>query len=435
MTEINIFWYRRDLRIDDNVGLYKALKGKYPVQPIFIFDKTILNELPKNDARVSFIYKTISELKDEFRAFGSDLLVLHDRPIDAFKWITENFNIQHVITNRDYEPYALQRDKEIKDFLESKGIEFHTFKDQVIFETNEIIKSDGKPYVVYTPYSKQWLAQFDPKLHLPIEKKSLEIRNLHQCDASILPSLEKLGFEVSDQQVRPIHLTKEFINEYPNTRNIPSKANGTSDASVHLRFGTVGIRTLLQKSLDSNNNIYLKELIWREFFMQILWHFPHTVSQAFRPEYDRIEWLNDTSLFEKWKNGNTGYPMVDAGMRELNETGYMHNRVRMVTASFLCKHLLIEWRWGEHYFAEKLLDFELSSNVGNWQWASGSGVDAAPYFRIFNPESQLTRFDPDLKYIKKWVPEYGTKSYPQPIVEHKYARERCLETYKKALNS
>lgn len=433
-NNFNIFWYRRDLRIEDNIGLFKALQGKFPVVPIFIFDQDILHQLPKEDARVTFLHETLDKIKVQFKNLNSDLWVIFGKPLEVFKTITKNHEVKNVITNRDYEPYALERDTAIKAFLESVNVGFFTFKDQVIFETNEVVKTDGNPYVVYTPYSKLWLEKIKTTKVEPVNP-SPYFNNLKKFEAPPLPKLEEMGFTKSSIKVIPYHIEATLIEKYQTTRNFPALKEGTSNLSPHLRFGTIGIRSLVKKALIAKNNTFLKELIWREFFMQILWHFPQTPKKAFKPIYDRIEWNNNETDFQHWKNGTTGYPLVDAGMRQLNKTGYMHNRVRMLVASFLCKHLLIDWRWGEAYFAEKLLDYEMSSNVGNWQWAAGSGVDAAPYFRIFNPTTQIEKFDKDYQYIKMWVPEVHTLNYAKPIVEHKWARERCLNTYKQALNA
>jgi deoxyribodipyrimidine photo-lyase len=427
---IGIFWFRRDLRLEDNIALYQALNSNLKILPIFIFDHTILEKLEKNDARVSFIYDLLSQIQEKLAKNGKSLAVFYGNPIDIFKkLITEN-NVSVVFANRDYEPKARERDKEIYYFLQEKNIEFKSFKDQVIFEKAEIIKDNGTPYQVFTPYSKRWIEQAK-KLTYEI---NTEIAYEHFTNHKYpFLSLQEIGFEKSNILVKPFIFSDKLIQNYEETRNIPS-LDSTSYLSPHLRFGSVSIRFLVQKAIQFENRGFLNELIWREFFMQILWHFPHTVDKSFKPVYDNIIWKNDEAKFVKWCEGKTGYPMVDAGMRQLNATGYMHNRVRMIVASFLCKHLLIDWRWGEAYFAQKLLDFELSSNVGNWQWAAGSGVDAAPYFRIFNPSEQQKKFDPKESYIKKWIPEYGTAYYLKPIVDHKTARDLCLETYKKALN-
>ena len=430
--EVNIFWFRRDLRLEDNVGFFKALHGKFPVIPLFIFDAHILDELPENDARVTFIHQQLEQLKMQFREHGGDLLVLHSTPEAAFEALLKTYKVQHVITNRDYEPYALSRDTEIEAFLSEKNIGLHTFKDHVIFEKDEILKGDGSPYVVYTPYSKTWRAALDPGKHLRDHDSAGLMNRLLQIEGLHFPSLEELGFVTSEIKVPDYIVSNSLIDNYEKTRNFPDR-DGTSHLGPHLRFGTVRVRKMVRKALDSSNDVFLKELIWREFFIQILYHFPHTVDKAFKPKYDRIPWRKNEEDFQRWKEGKTGYPLVDAGMRQLNATGYMHNRVRMLVASFLCKHLLIDWRWGEAYFAEKLLDYEQASNVGNWQWASGSGVDAAPYFRIFNPITQVDKFDKDKKYIKTWVEEYETDSYCKEIIEHKTGRERALRTYKEAL--
>ncbi len=432
--KVSIFWFRRDLRLDDNVGFLAALKGNYPVMPIFIFDSEILEKLPTNDPRVNFIHDTLQKMRSELQdQHGSSIAILKGKPIDVFKELLKEHNISEVFTNRDYEPYALERDTEIENLLGKSDIPFHTFKDQVIFEKNEVVKDDGDPYVVFTPYKRKWKEGFSEKEHLNIHYTSQYLKNL--IEHSRLPnlSLSEIGFEASDIKVHDYDVTPTLIENYEDTRNFPAMENGTSRLGPHLRFGTVSIRKMMKKALAEKNEVFWSELVWREFFMQILWHFPHTVTDAFKSKYDRIPWRNNEEEFEKWKNGQTGYALVDAGMRELNATGYMHNRVRMLVASFLCKHLLIDWRWGEAYFAEKLMDYEMSSNVGNWQWAAGSGVDAAPYFRIFNPMTQIDKFDKQKKYIHKWVPELEKSTYPDKMVDHKEARERCLSTYKEAL--
>lgn len=427
---MTIFWFRRDLRLEDNHGLFEALSNSEAVLPIFIFDKTILDELPKDDPRVTFIHESLSEINSKLKKIDKSLAVFHGTPDEIFKKLIAENEMKSVYTNHDYEPYALKRDKELKSFFEDKNVEFKTFKDQVVFETNEVVKDDGTPYVVYTPFSNKWKEKLKNN---PIENYNSEgLLKKFSTHSYPFLSLKDIGFKESEIKVKPYDISKKVIENYNETRNFPA-IDKTSYASVHLRFGTISVRKLVQYAAKFQEETYLKELIWREFFMQILWHFPHTVHQSFRPKYDAIKWKNDEKLFEKWCKGKTGYPMVDAGMRQLNKTGYMHNRVRMVVASFLTKHLLIDWRWGETYFAQKLLDYEQSSNVGNWQWAAGSGVDAAPYFRIFNPTEQVKKFDKDLKYIKKWVPELETLQYVEPIVDHKTARELCLKTYKEAV--
>ncbi len=428
---MNIFWFRRDLRLNDNCGLFEALIAGQKVLPIFIFDQEILSKLPKDDARVSFIHQELENIHHQLKKIGSSLTVCVGKPKDIFNSLSEKHQIETVFCNHDYEPYAIQRDLEIKELLRSKNINFKTFKDQVIFERNEITKKDGTPYKVYTPYSKKWLESFEYKgIHFFPSEDHLTMCIEENTDQ--FPTLEEIGFKKSSIKVASYTATSELIDTYEATRNYPVK-NSTSKLGTHLRFGTVSVRKMVDKASKSNNITFLKELIWREFFMQILWHFPQTIKKSFKPKYDRILWKNNENDFDAWCKGETGYPLVDAGMRELNTTGFMHNRVRMLVGSFLCKHLLIDWRWGEAYFAEKLHDYEQSSNIGNWQWVAGCGVDAAPYFRIFNPTTQIQKFDKDLHYIKKWVPEFQEVTYPSPIVEHKFARERCLKTYKEAL--
>jgi deoxyribodipyrimidine photo-lyase len=433
--KICVFWFRRDLRLDDNVGFLEALKGDYPVLPIFIFDEQILSKLPKDDARLTFIHETLQNMRTLLQEENnSSLAMFYGTPLNVFESLTREYEIMSVFTNRDYEPYAKERDEKISDFLTKKDIIFKTFKDQVIFEKSEIVKDDGEPYVVYTPYKNKWQEHFNADKDLEIHYTNQYLSNLIQNSRLPNLSLTDIGFEKSKIVVPEYDVSPTLIENYEDTRNYPAKENGTSHLGPHLRFGTVSVRKMMKKAIIENNKVFWSELIWREFFMSILYHFPHTTNNSFRPKYDRIVWRNNEEEFEKWKNGKTGYLLVDAGMRQLNETGYMHNRVRMLVASFLCKHLLIDWRWGETYFAEKLLDYELSSNVGNWQWAAGSGVDAAPYFRIFNPMTQVDKFDKKKEYIKKWISEYGTETYPEKMVDHKMARERCLATYKAAVS-
>ena len=432
-SPINIFWFRRDLRLDDNIGFYEALKSDLPVLPIFIFDSEILDKLPKDDARVTFIHETLQTMRQTLQdEYNSSIAIYHGKPLDIYKQLVKDYDISTVFTNRDYEPYATKRDGEIEDFLSTNAIVFKTFKDQVIFEKDEVVKKDGNPYVVYTPYSRTWLDNFNDN-DLEIYDTLSYLDNL--VDHTRLPnlSLSDIGFQKSLQDIKPYEVTPTLIQEYEATRNFPAKDN-TSRLGPHLRFGTVSVRKMIKIAMAEENITFMKELIWREFFMQILWHFPHTKDQSFKSKYDRIEWRNNEDEFITWCEGKTGYPLVDAGMRQLNETGFMHNRVRMLVGSFLCKHLLIDWRWGEAYFAEKLHDYEMASNVGNWQWVAGSGVDAAPYFRIFNPTTQIDKFDKEKNYIKKWIKEYGTENYPKKMVDHKEARERCLETYKAAVS-
>jgi len=431
-SPLTIFWFRRDLRLDDNAGLYRALKSDNPVLPVFIFDKEILDKLEdRGDARVTFIYQTIEAINKELHQYGSSLLVLYDKAEHAWDHILKTYNVASVYTNLDYEPYAKQRDDAIAQKLKEYNIAFKTFKDQVIFDRDEVIKDDGSPYTVYTPYQRKWHAKLKPFYLKPYPTKKY-FSKLVRIDALPTPSLKEMGFEKSDLPI-PGQQYENVIKDYAQKRDFPG-INGTSHIGLHLRFGTVSIRQLAATANSYPEKTWLNELVWREFYMMILHHFPQTMDHAFRPEYDRIKWVNDEAQFEAWCGGQTGFPLVDAGMRELNATGYMHNRVRMVVASFLAKDLLIDWRWGERYFARKLLDYEMASNVGGWQWSAGCGTDAAPYFRIFNPDSQLKKFDPEFKYIKKWVPEYADFSkYPKPIIDHAFARERCLKVFKEAL--
>lgn len=430
---LNIFWFRRDLRLDDNVGFYNALKADKPVLPIFIFDKEILNELPEDDARVTFIFDTLQSMRKTLQdERDSSIAMFYSTPKEVFKKLVEDYEIDTVFTNHDYEPYAKTRDTEIEELLAKNNINFKTFKDQVIFEKDEVVKQDGDPYVVYTPYMRTWKENFK-NYDLNIYYTNEYLDNLVKNTRLPNVSLSDMGFKTSSQKIADYTVTPTLIQEYEDKRNFPAK-DATSKLGPHLRFGTVSVRKMVKKAIAEKNEIFWQELIWREFFMQILWHYPKTQTKAFKSKYDNIKWRNNKEEFEAWKTGNTGYPLVDAGMRELNKTGFMHNRVRMLVGSFLCKHLLIDWRWGEAYFAEKLHDYEMASNVGNWQWVAGSGVDAAPYFRIFNPTTQIDKFDKDHKYIKKWVPEYQELTYAQPIVDHKAARERCLKVYKEAVS-
>ena len=432
MNKINIFWFRRDLRLHDNHGLSKATHDNLKVIPIFIFDTTITSLLASNDRRINFIYDNLLEIDSELnKKYKSNLNVFQGKPYDIFKNLMENYSIKNVYTNNDYEPYAINRDESIKELLSYNGINFKSYKDQVIFEKNEIVKDDGNPYVVYTPFMKKWKTKLNEDITLLDEKKILN--NFYQEAISNLLKLSDYGFVENESKIEAFKLNKEIVINYAERRNFPY-LNSTSKIGPYLRFGSVSIRKIVSGLLRGfKEDTFLKELIWREFFMQILYHFPHTAKDSFKSKYDKIVWLNEEKAFESWKNGNTGYPLIDAGMNELNLTGFMHNRVRMITASFLCKHLLIDWRWGEKYFAEKLNDYEMASNVGNWQWASGSGVDAAPYFRIFNPHTQILKFDNKREYINKWV-DVNSSDYPNEIIEHKFARDRCLNTYKKYLD-
>ena len=425
--QVSFFWFRRDLRLEDNVGLFHALKSKYTVIPLFIFDDAILDSLPYNDPRVGFIYENLSKINTQLLKIESALLVKKGKTLAVWELLLTEFDIKEVFFNKDYEPYAIKRDSAICELLETNNAIPFSFKDQVIFEEKEITKADGLPYTVYTPFKNKWLEKY--KSMAPVlEYDATDVfSNFHKCDF-VFPSLEQIGFEKSPIKVKPHNL--KFIANYQDIRDFPA-LDQTSYLSPHLRFGTVSIRKLVNWAFHKND-VFLSELIWREFFMQILFSFPKVVTQNFKTAYDGIKWRNNEADFQRWCSGTTGYPMVDAGMRQLNETGYMHNRVRMVAASFLCKHLLIQWQWGEAYFAEKLLDYDMSANVGNWQWAAVTGCDAAPYFRVFNPEIQQKKFDEKGIYIRKWIKEFDL-GYDQPMVEHDMARDRAIATYKSGI--
>ncbi len=425
-----VFWFRRDLRLEDNVGLYHAFQTGKAVLPLFIFDDEILEPLPADDHRVSFIYEVVSKMHHKLRSDDRGILVKKGRPLEVFKRLVADHEVEAVYCNADHEPYGIQRDEQIAAFLKEQGIGFHSFIDHLITRKSEILTGEGKPYRVFTPYSRAWRSNLKANhtKHYPSEEGLHSL--LSQKDWGF-PTLESIGFIKSELKAPPLEIDVDKIKKYDQTRDIPS-LEGTSRLGVHLRFGTVSIRKLVREAIKLNDT-FVNELIWREFYAMILWHYPHVVNEAFKPVYDRIEWRDSLDDFEQWKVGMTGYPMVDAGMRQINGTGYMHNRLRMVVASFLSKHLLIDWRWGEAYFAEKLFDFELSSNNGGWQWSAGTGCDAAPYFRIFNPASQQKKFDPQQQFTRQWIPEFGTDRYPEPMVDHSMARARCLAAYQKAL--
>ena len=429
--KVCIFWFRRDLRLEDNQGLFHALNGNFPVQPIFIFDTEILEQLSnKNDARVNFIYQELESLQLKFKEMGTSLDVRIGSPLVVWKQLLEDYQVGSVFSNRDYEPYARERDELVYDFLQSHKITFKAKKDHVIFEKAEVVKADGNPYTVYTPYSKVWKKQLSEAHYQSASSESMT--NWHQRSVKEIPSLSAIGFEKTEVTLFDRKPDLAVISQYHETRDLPA-IQGTSRLGLHLRFGTLSIRQLVRETRRVNDK-FLNELIWRDFYQSILWHFPRVVHENFHRKYDGIMWRNKEEEFAKWCTGQTGYPIVDAGMRELNATGYMHNRVRMIVASFLTKHLLIHWSWGESYFAEKLLDFELASNNGGWQWAAGTGVDAAPYFRVFNPYIQTEKFDPQLQYVRKWVPEFESPDYAAPIVDHKMARERAIATYKEGIS-
>ncbi len=431
MESINIFWFRRDLRTDDNHGLFQALNAGLPVVPVFIFDPAILAQFPNpDDAHLTFIHRCLKDLDLEFRKHNSSLQVYFSSPEVVFGRLAAKYSIHTVFTNADYEPTARARDQKVENVLQKKGIEFLSFKDQVIFHQDEVVKTDGKPYTVFTPFSKKWKETLvaQPVQFFESERLLFMLKHL---SSDYFPELDEIGYRVQNISFPEKLFDLVLIEKYGQTRDFPAE-DGTSRLGIHLRFGTISIRKLVQFA-QIHSAVFLNELIWREFYSSILWHFPQVVSKSFKPAYESIPWRTDEPEFERWCTGQTGYPLVDAGMRELNQTGYMHNRARMVVASFLTKHMLIDWRWGEAYFASKLLDFELASNNGGWQWASGSGCDAAPYFRVFSPEIQKRKFDPQLKYIRKWVPEFETSAYPKPVIDHAFARNRAIETYRKAL--
>lgn len=432
MSKFTLFWFRRDLRLEDNHGLFQALTASSHVQPIFIFDPQILKAISrKHDERVQFIHETVTQLKKELNKKGSDLWVFYEEPLKTFKRLVKSHNIEAVYSNHDYEPYAIQRDQAVLEFLSKKSISFKTYKDQVIFEKDEILSKSQKPYTVFTPYKKNWLSQLSEKQVIPFASVSL-LKNLHQSSSrQSLISLKQIGFSAKTSLFPSNKISQALLKKYAAKKDFPI-AKGTSRLGLHFRFGTVSVRKAVRMA-KKHSEAWLSELIWREFFMQILWHFPQIETRSFRPIYDQITWRKSKKDFLRWSEGKTGYPFVDAGMRELNQTGFMPNRVRMIAASFLCKHLLIHWREGEKYFASRLLDYDLAANNGNWQWVAGSGCDAAPYFRVFNPRLQQEKFDPDLKYIRHWLPEYGSKKYPQEMIDHGQAVHRALRAYTKTL--
>jgi deoxyribodipyrimidine photo-lyase len=432
MSKISIFWFRRDLRLNDNAGLYHALKSGFPVLPIFIFDKNILDKLEdKKDMRVEFIHNVISELQDEIVNLGSNLLVKYGTPEEIFPKLLNEYEVAAIFTNYDYESYANSRDEAVCEYAMSEGVEFKKYKDQSIFDKNEVLSGAGTPYTVFTPYSRKWKEKVN-EFYLKSYPNDKYFDNFLKTDKTSIPSLNEMGFKKTGSHFPSKDVRDSIVKNYAEKRNFPA-IEGTSRLSVHLRFGTVSIRELARKAKNLSET-WLNELIWRDFYFNILYHFPHIgQGHAFRREYENIQWRNNVQEFQRWCDGKTGYPIVDAGMRELNTTGFMHNRVRMITASFLIKHLLIDWRWGEAYFANKLIDFDFSANNGGWQWAAGSGCDAAPYFRVFSPKLQTEKFDKNLEYIKKWIPELNSLEYPQPIVDHDFARKRVLEVYQKAL--
>lgn len=432
MEPIAIFWFRRDLRLHDNRGLFHALTGDLPVVPLFIADTNILEDLPSGDARVTFIHEQLKHVNEQLKMHGSSLTVEHGRPEEVWTRLLKTLNIRKVYTNNDYEPYARERERNIAALLAAHDINFKCYKDHVLTERDEVMKKNGQPYTVFTPYSRRWLEVVDDKAFdpAPSEKYCRRFLPVQHRD---IPLLEEWGFRKSDVTVKKARISDDQLLKYASWRDVPAE-DSTTRLGAHLRFGTFSIREVAAKA-KKLSQVLLNQMIWREFYQMILWHYPQVTDRNFDRRYDDLEWRNDEGDFQAWCEGKTGYPIVDAGMRQLNQTGYMHNRVRMVTASFLSKHLLIDWRWGEAYFAEKLLDYELATNNGSWQWAAGTGADAAPYFRIFNPFRQAERFDPEMKYIRQWVPELNTPAYPETIVDHQTARERAIKTFKRASDS
>lgn len=427
--KINIFWFRRDLRLEDNAGLKKALESGLKVLLVFIFDAEILNKLEdKQDKRVDYFHQALHKIHDELKSYKSGLKIFHNKPLDAFKKLTEEYSVEKVFCNEDYEPDTIHRDQLIADFLKGKNIEFESCKDQVIFAKNEVAKNDGSPYTVFTPYSKKWKETLNSA---GIKEYKINFSQFLQYNAGKFPELKEIGFKKTNIEFEVPVLNKSIIDNYDKYRDFPGMDH-TTHLGIALRFGTISVRKCVNFALK-HNETWLNELIWREFFMQILFHFPKVVHHSFKEKYENIQWRNNEDEFKLWCEGKTGYPIVDAGMRQLNETGFMHNRVRMITASFLTKHLLIDWRWGEAYFAQKLLDYELSSNNGNWQWAAGCGCDAAPYFRVFNPYEQTKKFDKDYKYIKTWLTNEDLNR--EAVVEHTFARQRALEVYGKGVKN
>ena len=428
-NEETLFWFRRDLRLEDNHGLYQAALRGRRVRPLFIFDTDILDKLPRADARVEFILRAVEKLHHDLRALGGGLTVEIGRPIEVIARLIAQHKISEVITNEDYEPYATERDRKIRAQLTAAGVGFTAFKDHVIFGPGDILKDDGTPYRVYGAYARRWRERFTADMPKPYRSGSALLK-VGATRGAGPPTLARLGFTPAGIEFPDPRPSKKIIAEYADTRNLMG-VDGTSRMGVHLRFGTISVRKLARISIDSS--VYFGELIWREFFMQVLAHNPRTTRESYDLRFERVRWRSSRADFKRWCEGRTGYPVVDAGMRELNQTGFMHNRARMITGSFLCKHLLLDWRWGERYFALKLLDYDQSSNVGNWQWVAGCGCDPAPYFRVFNPTLQAKRFDPTGLYAGRWIPELEDGSYTDPMVPHEFARRRALGTFSAAV--
>ena len=468
-----LFWFRRDLRATDNAGLYHALKSARRVYCVFVFDTEILDALPnKLDRRVEFILESVGELEASLRALGGGLMVRHARADALIPALARELNVDAVFVNDDYEPLAIARDLRVRDELMRNDIGFHAFKDTVIFEKGEVLTQAGGSYSVFTPYKNAWLKKLDDFYLKAYPVHAYAIRLAPSPANESLPTLASLGFEPTNLKALGIDAGEsgarrrledfvERMERYRDARDFPA-VKGVSWLSVHNRFGTVSIRELAAlahaETLRRKNpgaETWLGELIWRDFYFQILYHHPHVVASAFRREYDAIEWPNDNALFAAWCEARTGYPIIDAAMRQINQTGYMHNRLRMIVASFLTKDLLIDWRLGEKYFADNLNDFDLAANNGGWQWAASTGCDAQPYFRIFNPVTQSERFDPAGKFIRRYLPELKNvpdkfihapwtmplpeqqscaavigNDYPAPVVDHAVQREKALALYK-----
>lgn len=431
MQETALFWFRRDLRLKDNHGLFQALKSGRPVTCIYIFDTNRLSQLEKNDARITFIHNTLSDLKKELEEYGSTLDVRFGDPVKIFPHLIRVYNFRQVFANHDYDSYSTELDHKVRNLLMEHSIKFRSFKDHVIFEKNEIIDSKNEPYVTFDPYFKKWKKSitFNKVFNY---KSEFYLKNLFNMSPIEFPTINQIGFEKSKIEFNSPSLSLSTIKNYDKTKTFPGIKNGTSRIGIHLRYGTISVRECVNFAL-SHNDSWLTELIWRDFYNQILFHFPHIENSSFKKSYDKIKWENNEELFQKWCEGNTGYPLVDAGMRELKNTGYMHSQIRIIVSSFLCKNLRIDWRWGERYFSKHLLDFDLASNIGGWQGAAGSGVESTPYFQVSNPLKQTHSFDPQLTYIKKWVPEFKNPDYPKPIVDFIESREICFKMYKKAI--
>lgn len=428
---ISVVWLRRDLRLNDNAALYYALRSGTPVLVLFIFDRDILDKLDdRRDRRVEFIHTEVHRLNSQLAGLGSGIVTRYGKPLDVLRQLTDEYTVADVFTNYDYEGYARQRDAEVGAMLGERGIGFHTSKDHALLDRNEVMSGNNASYTVFTPYSNNWLgklADFQLKSY-PTEKY---FDRFVKMPPGAVPTLAEMDFQPVGESFPHPTVSAELLQNYQKMRDYPART-GTSELGIHLRFGTISIRELARQAKETSPT-FLKELAWRDFYFQVLYHFPHVEKHAFRREYDNIEFRNNPEEFERWCAGETGYPLVDAGMRQLNATGWMHNRVRMVAASFCIKHLLIDWRWGEAYFAKKLRDFDLAANNGGWQWAAGSGTDAAPYFRVFNPALQAEKFDPQGEYIRRWVPEFNSLNYPRPMVDHAFARQRAIDTYKRGL--